>query len=70
MQLFGFEIRRIPKPVVISAYDRLCLAVDEINAAWRTIEVRGNTIRPWIIWEEKKVVLTDRKGSIEVVYEK
>ena len=72
MNIFGYELifRKIPKPPKpLTPLEKLFKAVDEINIAWRVLEQeKGNTIRPWIVWENKEVVVTNRKGSIEIIY--
>ena len=68
MKIFGYEfiVRKAQKP--LSPLEALKASVDEINRCWETIEGKGNTIRPWIIWDEKRVVLTKREGAIQVIH--
>ena len=69
MKIFGYEIivRKAQKP--LPPMEALEASVDEINRCWEAIEGKGNTIRPWIIWDEKRVVLTKREGAIQIVYD-
>lgn len=68
MKIFGYEIivRKAQKP--LPPMEALEASVDEINRCWGAIEGNGNTIRPWILWDEKRVVLVKRNGGIQIVY--
>jgi hypothetical protein len=60
MKLFGLEIRKAQPPVK-DATTRMCEAVDALNAAWKDLRAQGELrLRPWVIWEENRVVVSER----------
>lgn len=68
MKLFGYEIRKVP-PLKDDPLERLKGAVDEINDAWTALAEAGDKARPWIIWEEQRVVLSRYNGRPEIIHE-
>lgn len=68
MIIFGIEIRRAPKPVVLTPMQQMEKACDHMNFAWRDLAASGGKVRPWIVHEEKRVVLTKWGTHPIVVY--
>ena len=67
MIILGIEIRRAPKKQ--NALDMLKEACDTMNHAWSVAQKEGEKARPWIIWEERRVVISKYNGSPEILHE-
>ncbi len=68
MKLFGIEIRRVP-PEQPEPLDRMIAACDEMNAAWKANKAQGGRERPWVIWDEGRMIITSYSGEKIVVHE-
>jgi hypothetical protein len=69
MKLFGIEIRRVP-PEQPTPFERLIHACDEMNSAWEDLRKEGMVrARPWVIWEESRVVISEWSGKPTIVHE-
>lgn len=66
MKLFGFELRKVPKET--PADEALADAVDQLNEAWERATMKGLSIRPWIDWKEREVLLTVSGRGMQEVY--
>ena len=69
MRFLWWTIERRRKPVALSPMDRAQKAVDDINVAWNELRSSGDGVRPWIIWDEHRVVLSRWEGKPNIVYE-
>ena len=67
MIILGIEIRRAPKEK--SALELLKEACDNMNYAWLVAQNEGEKARPWIIWEERRVVISKYNGRPEILHE-
>lgn len=68
MKFLGIEIRRVPKEEP-PAFERMKAACDAMNEAWEDERASGGRTRPWVIWEEQRLVLTQWGGEREIIYE-
>lgn len=72
MKILGIEIRRVP-PKEPEPLEALAEACDLMNEAWeRCLESHSREVRatrPWILWDEKRVVLSRLGGERQVVHE-
>ena len=70
MRILGFEvlIRRVRAPVERTPRERLFEAIDELNASWQSLP-SSDRVRPWILWEEKRVVASEWIGEPRIVHE-
>jgi len=62
MKIFGFTISRT-RPLPAPEED-FFQAVDSFNEAWTLARERGMTYSPWLIWDEKRMVVTDFKRNV------
>lgn len=67
--MFGNLFKRKKKEPEIHPMDKMEQAVDDMNAAWEELKAEGDRARPWIIWEEQRVVLSRWNGKPEIIYE-
>lgn len=66
--MLGKLFKRKEEPEV-TPMDKMEQAVDDMNEAWDELKARGNRARPWIIWEEQRVVISRWNGQPEIIYE-
>jgi hypothetical protein len=68
MKFLGFEFRRIP-PEQPDPLDRMIAACDEMNAAWRENKAQGGKERPWVLWDEHRMIITSYSGEKVIIHE-
>ena len=68
MKLLGFELRRVPPPDP-DPQQQMMDACDAMNDAWSRHRADGGKTRPWVIWEEQRVVLTQYNGDKVIIHE-
>lgn len=85
MRIFGYTIIVSRAPVISvpadtpitpaeqeqAAFDRLAMACDELTSAWWHMRTINRAIAPWIVWQDKKVVVSERRRSGEtcIIYD-
>lgn len=68
MKIFGYEIKK-HRPDDRSPEEKMIEAVDDLNEAWEECRKQGISLRPWVLWEEKHVVISMWSGKPEVFYD-
>lgn len=63
MRLFGFEIKRVKQ---LSPKERMIKASAELTEAWSHAYEQRAGIKPWINWDEKRVLVV-KWGNVEEV---
>lgn len=72
MILFGIEIRKYQPPAKepLTPLDRMKDACDDMNDAWTDYRAESKgRIRPWVIWNENRVVLSEYSGAPIIFHE-
>ena len=67
MVIFGIEIRRARKePDPLEALKNAC---DTMNIAWAKNKTIQPKIRPWILWDEQRIIITEYRGTPQIIHE-
>lgn len=69
MRIFGFEITVQRVRPEDSPEQKMKDGCDLVNEAWEELIAEGDTsLRPWVLWDEKRMVLSRFAKSKPVIY--